>query len=95
MGLSFYDKPSLVEAAESVLRFAPDDPNPISQMGSINQDGDIGIAPEHLDPAPDMGSIDRERGDDDEVGRGADIQIVNRRKHGVERQPHISATRSP
>ena len=78
MGLSFYDEPSLVEAAESVLRFAPDDPNPMPQMGSINQDGDFSIAPEHLDPAPGMGSSNRERVDDDEVGRGDDIQIVNR-----------------
>jgi hypothetical protein len=76
MGLSFNDEPSLVEAAESVLRFAPDEPNPIPQMESITQDGNIRIAPEHLNPNP--GSIDRERGDDDEVGRGDDIQIVNR-----------------
>jgi hypothetical protein len=46
MGLSFYDETSLVEAAESVLRFAPDDPNLISPTESISQDGDIGIAPE-------------------------------------------------
>jgi hypothetical protein len=74
MGLSFHDEPSLVE----VLHFAPDNPNPIPEMGSISQDEDIRTAPEHLDPAPGMGSINRAREDDDEVGRGDDIQIVNR-----------------
>jgi hypothetical protein len=74
MGLSFYDEPSLVEA----LRFAPDDSNPIPQMGSISHDGDIGIAAEHLDPAPGIGSLDWETGNGDEVGRGDGIQEVNR-----------------
>jgi hypothetical protein len=73
--MSFYDdEPSLV----AVLRFASADSNPIPQMGSISQDGDIPIAPEHLDPAPGMGGINWEREDDDEVGRDDDIQIVNR-----------------
>ena len=36
MGLSFHDESSMVEASIGSLRFAPDDPNPVSENEIIN-----------------------------------------------------------
>ena len=37
MGLSFHDKSSVVEASIGSLCFAPDDPNPMPEIGIIDE----------------------------------------------------------
>ena len=77
LGLSFHDKESLVEAVSS-LQFAADDPNPIPEAGSIDQDRSSHIGhDDDLNPLPVMGNINQERRDD-EIGGSDDIQIVDR-----------------
>ncbi|KAF8813231.1 hypothetical protein BYT27DRAFT_7220517 [Phlegmacium glaucopus] len=44
MGLSFYDKESMIESSVGSLRFAADNPNPIPETGDImDREDDIGI----------------------------------------------------
>ena len=75
MGLSFHDGTSLVEAVES-LQFAADHPNPIVGMGSLSEDGDLGMEPDDLNANFEMVNISQERRDDDD---GSDeIQIAAR-----------------
>jgi len=75
MGLSFYDEPSLVESVGS-LQFAADHPNPIVGMGSLSEDGNLGIEPDNRNANLEMVNIGQERRDDDE---GSDeIQMVDR-----------------
>ena len=76
MGLSFHDDTSMVETAESDLRFGPDDPNPNPETGRISQDGSIQFAPVDLDPVPGMRSIGQKSRDDD--GGSDDIRIVDK-----------------
>jgi hypothetical protein len=68
MGLSFHDKPSLVEAVSS-LRFEAADPNPIPGAGSISLDGSLRTGPHDPNAIPEMISIEERRDDD--------IQIVD------------------
>jgi len=76
LGLSFHDKESLDEAVSS-LQFAADDPNPISESGSIDQYRSSHIGhDDDLNPLPVMGNINEERRDD-EIGGSDDIQIVD------------------
>jgi len=65
MGLSFHDGTSLVEAVES-LQFAADHPNPIVGMGSLSEDGDLGMEPDDLNANFEMVNISQERRDDDD-----------------------------
>jgi len=75
MGLSFHDQASLVEAVDS-LQFAADHPNPIVGMGSLSEDGNLGIEPDDLNANLEMVDIRQERRDDDE---GSDeMQMVDR-----------------
>ena len=76
LGLSFHKKESLVEAVSTLQFDAADNPNPISEAGSIDKDtrsSHIG----HDDDLPVMGNINQERRDD-EIGGSDDIQIVDR-----------------
>jgi hypothetical protein len=75
MGLSFRDKPSLVEAASS-LEFAVDHPNPNPGMGSLSEDGNLGIEPDDLNADLEMVNVSRERRDND--GGSDEIQVVDR-----------------
>ena len=70
LGLSFHDKESLDEAI-GTLRFAA---NPISEVGSTDQDGSSHIG--HDDS--DLNQLEERR--DDEIGGSDshDIQIVDR-----------------
>ncbi|KAF8811454.1 hypothetical protein BYT27DRAFT_7336175 [Phlegmacium glaucopus] len=46
MGLSFYDKESMIESSVGSLRFADNNPNPNPQTGDVdimNRDDDIGV----------------------------------------------------
>ena len=75
LGLSFYDKESLVEAVGS-LQFAG---NSIPEAGSIVQDRSSHIGhDDDLNPLPVMGNINQERRDD-EIGGSDDILIVDSR----------------
>ena len=61
MGLSFHDEPSLTETANG-LRFAPDDPRLILEMGSFSQDESLPIGPDDPNPNPNPNpSISPER----------------------------------
>ena len=74
MGLSFHDQSSLVEAVDS-LQFAADHPNPIGGMGSLSEDGNLGIEPDDLNANLEMVDIRQERRDDE----GSDeMQMVDR-----------------
>jgi hypothetical protein len=76
MGLSFHDKPSLVEAIGS-LRFAANDPNPTT--GSISEDGSLRIGPDDLNAMPEVEMIRmEEEGRNDDVEGSDDIQLVLR-----------------
>ena len=75
MGLSFHDKSSLVEAVSS-LQFAADHPNASVGMGSLSEDGDLGIEPDDLNKILEMVNISQERRDDDE--ESDEIQMVDR-----------------
>ena len=75
MGLSFHNKPSLVEAVGS-LRFEDANPNPIPGTGSINLDGSLRTGPHDPNAIPEMISIEERR--DDDIGGDDDIQIVYR-----------------
>ena len=67
LGLSFHDKESFVEGVGS-LQLALDDPNPIPEAGSIDQDRSLHIGhDDELNPLPVMGNINQER-KDDEIG---------------------------
>ena len=78
MGLSFHNEASLVEAVDS-LQFAADHPNPIVGMGSLSEDGNLGIEPDDLNADLEIVNISQERRDDDE-GLGSDeIQMVDDR----------------
>jgi hypothetical protein len=75
MGLSFHNEPSLVEAVGS-LQFAADHPNPIAGMGSLSEDGNLGIEPDDLNAHLEMVNISQDGRDNDE---GSDeIQMVDR-----------------
>ena len=75
MESSFHDEPSSVEAVD-ILQFAADHPNPMVGMGSLDEDGNLGIEPDDLNPNLDVVNISQERRDDDE---GSDeIQMVDR-----------------
>ena len=63
MGLSFHDEPSLVEAVSS-LQFAADHPNPIVRMGSLSEDGNLGIEPDDLNVNLEMVNITQDRSDE-------------------------------
>ena len=77
LGLSFHDKESFDEAVGTSWHFAVDNPNPISEAGSIDQDRSPHIGQDDdLNPLPVMGNIDQERRDD-EIGGSDDIQIVD------------------
>jgi hypothetical protein len=65
MGLSFHDEPSLVETVGS-LQFAVDHSDPILGMGSLDEDGDLGIEPDDLSANLEMVNINQERRDDDD-----------------------------
>jgi len=74
LGLSFHDKESFDEAVGS-LQFAA---NPISEVGSIDQDGSSHIGnDDDLNPLPVMGDINQERRDN-EIDGSDDIQVVDR-----------------
>jgi hypothetical protein len=76
MGLSFHDKPSLVEAVGS-LRFAANDPNP--RTGSISEDGSLPIGPHDSNTIPELEIRGiKEEGRDDDIGGSHDIQTVDR-----------------
>ena len=77
MGLSFHDDTSMVETAESDLRFGPDDPNPNPETGRISQDVSIQFAPVHPNPVPGMRSISHDSTVDD-IDGSDDIQIVDK-----------------
>jgi len=75
MGLSFHDEPSLVEALDS-LQFAADHPNSIVGMGSLSEDGNLGMEPDDLNASLEMVNVSQERRDNDD---GSDeIQVVDR-----------------
>jgi hypothetical protein len=75
MGLSFHDEPSLLEAVDS-MQFAADYPNPMVEMGSLGEDGDLGIEPDDLNVDLGMVNISQERRDNDD---GSDeTHIVDR-----------------
>jgi hypothetical protein len=75
MGLSFHDKSSLVEAVSS-LQFAVDRPNPIVGMGTLSEDGNLGIEPDDLKANLEVVNISQERRDN---GDGSDeVQMVDR-----------------
>jgi hypothetical protein len=75
MGLSFHDEPSLVEAVSS-LHFAADNPNPNVGMGSLSEDGNLGVVPDDLNSSLEMVNVSQERRDNDD---GSDeIQMVDR-----------------
>jgi hypothetical protein len=75
MRLSFHDEPSLVEAIDS-LQFAADHPNPIAGMGSLDEDGNLGIELDDLNANSEMVNISQDGRDNDE---GSDeIQMVDR-----------------
>ena len=71
MGLSFDDDASMVEAAGNFMYFAPEDPNPMSEMECISQDGSSFIA---SDPIPETRSMSEERRE----GGSVDIRIAER-----------------
>ena len=71
MGLSFHDGPSLVEAVGS-LRFEVTDPG----TGSISLDRNLRTGPHDPNAVPEMINIEERR--DDDIGRGDDIQIVDK-----------------
>ena len=75
MGLSFQDEPSLVETVGG-LQFAADHPNPIVGMGSLSEDGNLGIESDDLNAELDMVNITQERRDNDD--RSDEIQMVDR-----------------
>jgi len=75
MGLSFHDEPSLVETVGS-LQFATDQPNSIVGMGSLSEDGDLGIELDDMNANLEMVNISQKRRDNDD---GSDeIQMVDR-----------------
>jgi hypothetical protein len=73
MGLSFHDKPSLVEAVGS-LRFGGAYLNP--GAGSISEDGSLHIGLQDPNAIPEMIGIEERR--DDDIGGSDDIKIVDR-----------------
>ena len=75
MGLSFHDEPSFVEAVGS-LRFEGANPNAMLGTGSISLDGSLRSGPHDPNAIPEMIDIEERR--DDDIGRGDDIQIVDR-----------------
>ena len=75
MGLSFHDESSLVEAVSS-LQFAADHPKSIVGMGSLSEDGNLGIEHDDLNASLEMVNISQERRESDD---GSDeIQMVDR-----------------
>ena len=75
MGLSFQDEPSLVEAVGS-FQFAADHPNQIVGMGSLSEEGNLGIELDDLNANLEVVNISQERTDNDD---GSDeIQMVDR-----------------
>jgi len=69
MGLSFHDKSSLVEAVSS-LQFAADHPNASVGMGSLSENGNLGIESDDLNVDLEMVNITQDGSDG--------IQMVDR-----------------
>ena len=61
MGLSFHDDSSLVEAISSLRFNVVNDPNSNVGMGSISQDGNLGIGLDDPNTGQEMASISQER----------------------------------
>ena len=78
MGLSFHDQPSLVEAVGSLRFNAVEDPSPNLGTGSIGQDEGLHTGLDDPNASQEMANISQERGDDANIGRSNDIQIVYR-----------------
>ena len=77
MGLSFHDEPSLVDAVSDLQFGVIDNPDQISGMESMSQDGDMRIGLGDPNAGLEMVNISQEGGDGD-IGRSDDIQMVYR-----------------